>query len=598
VARETQDALGKSAFSVEMWGGATFDVCLRFLHECPWARLEQLRELAPDIPFQMLLRGANGVGYTAYPDNVIYKFCEQAYESGIDIFRVFDSLNDVENLALGVKAAKAAGGFVEGTLCYTGDVTSSKKYDLDYYLDLATRMIDLGVHALAIKDMAGLLTPRSATVLVEALRQKFPTTPIHVHTHDSAGLGVASMLAASQAGADIVDGAVDAMSGLTSQPSLGAIAEAVPEVGLDGDAYAKVSSYWDDVRATLYAPFESGQLATASDVHSHEIPGGQYTNLLFQSRQLGLDGQFDAVKIAYAAANRLLGDIPKVTPSSKVVGDLAQFMVANKLREEDVDTEQWVGKLPDSVVDYLKGGLGTPPGGFPEPLRAHVLKARGVEALEGRPGLSMEPYDFEQAAKDLSEKFEGAAYHIDEKDVLSEALYPSVFADYMEHRLVYDDVGHLPTHVFLRPMALNDEVEFEDGHGRAEYVELRSISELDDKTCSRRVVFSVNGEAWQFRVTDEEAMTIASGGGAGSARKMRRKASSSSGDVGAPMPGVVVDVKVGEGDVVSKGETLFVLSAMKMESTIVAPAAGTVTSVLCAIGDNIEAEDLLATLED
>ena len=352
------------------------------------------------------------------------------------------------------------------------------------------------------------------------------------------------------------------------------------------------------MRATLYAPFESGQLATASDVHSHEIPGGQYTNLLFQSRQLGLDGQFDAVKIAYAAANRLLGDIPKVTPSSKVVGDLAQFMVANKLREEDVDTEQWVGKLPDSVVDYLKGGLGTPPGGFPEPLRAHVLKARGVEALQGRPGLSMEPYDFEQAAKDLSEKFEGAAYHIDEKDVLSEALYPSVFADYMEHRLVYDDVGHLPTHVFLRPMALNDEVEFEDGHGRAEYVELRSISELDDKTCSRRVVFSVNGEAWQFRVTDEEAMTIASGGGAGSARKMRRKASSSSGDVGAPMPGVVVDVKVGEGDVVSKGETLFVLSAMKMESTIVAPAAGTVTSVLCAIGDNIEAEDLLATLED
>jgi len=587
-----------NAYSLENWGGATFDVALRFLHECPWARLEQLREEIPNVPFQMLLRGANGVGYTAYPDNVIYKFCEQAYQSGIDIFRVFDSLNDVENLALGVKAAKAAGGFVEGTLCYTGDVTSSKKYDLDYYLDLATRMIDLGVHALAIKDMAGLLTPRSATVLVEALRQKFPDTPIHVHTHDSAGLGVASMLAASQAGADIVDGAVDAMSGLTSQPSLGAIAEAVPEVGLDGDAYAKVSSYWDDVRATLYAPFESGQLATASDVHSHEIPGGQYTNLLFQSRQLGLDGQFDAVKVAYAAANRLLGDIPKVTPSSKVVGDLAQFMVANKLREEDVDTEQWVGKLPDSVVDYLKGGLGTPPGGFPEPLRAHVLKARGVEALEGRPGLSMEPYDFDQAAKDLSEKFEGAAYHIDEKDVLSEALYPSVFADYMEHRLVYDDVGHLPTHVFLRPMALNDEVEFEDGHGRAEYVELRSISELDDKTCSRRVVFSVNGEAWQFRVTDEEAMTIASGGGAGSARKMRRKASSSAGDVGAPMPGVVVDVKVGEGDVVSKGETLFVLSAMKMESTIVAPADGTVTSVLCAIGDNIEAEDLLATLED
>jgi len=597
-ARETQDALGSSAFSVEMWGGATFDVCLRFLHECPWERLERLRELAPDVPFQMLLRGANGVGYTAYPDNVIYKFCEQAYKSGIDVFRVFDSLNDIDNLALGVKAAKAAGGFVEGTLCYTGDVSKSAKYDLDYYLGLASRLVDeLGVHALCIKDMAGLLTPKSAKILVGALRKQFPDTPIHVHTHDSAGLGVASMLAASSAGADIVDGAVDSMSGLTSQPSLGAIAEA-EDIGLDADAYAKISSYWDAVRATLYAPFESGQLATASDVHKHEIPGGQYTNLLFQSRQLGLDGQFDSVKVAYAAANRLLGDIPKVTPSSKVVGDLAQFMVANKLREDEVDTEAWVGKLPDSVVDYLKGGLGTPPGGFPEPLRAHVLKARGVEALQGRPGLSMEPYDFDQAAKDLGEKFEGAAYHISEKDLLSEALYPSVFAEYMEHRLIYDDVGHLPTHVFLKPLQPLDTVEFEDGPGRMEYVELRSISELDPKTCSRRVVFAVNGEAWQFRVTDEEAMTIASGGGVSGAQKMRRKASSSLDDVGAPMPGVVVDVKVEEGVIVKKGETLFVLSAMKMESTIVAPRDGTVTAVLCAIGDNLEAEDLLATLED
>ena len=313
-------------------------------------------------------------------------------------------------MKLGADAAKAAGGFVEGTVCYTGDVLTSKKYDLDYYVGLATRLVEeLGVHSLAVKDMAGLLTPMAAEKLVGALRAAFPDVVIHVHTHDSAGLGVAAMVAAARAGADVVDGAVDAMSGLTSQPSLGALAaatrgDAALDCGLDRDAYSAISSYWDDVRATLYAPFESGQLATASDVYSHEIPGGQYTNLLFQSRQLGLDGRFDAVKVAYAAANRLLGDIPKVTPSSKVVGDLAQFMVSNNLKEEEVDTEAWVGKLPDSVVDYLRGNLGSPPGGFPEPLRTHALAAKNMAPVEGRPGASLPDWDFDEAFNELTAK--------------------------------------------------------------------------------------------------------------------------------------------------------------------------------------------------
>jgi len=554
----------------------------------------------------MLLRGANGVGYTAYPDNVIYEFCAKAREAGVDVFRVFDSLNDVENLELGIKAAKAAGGFVEAAVCYTGDVTARgpNNYSLDYYLDFAAKLVDdLGVHALAIKDMAGLLTPTGAKALVGALRDRFPDTPIHVHTHDSAGLGVATMVAAARAGADVVDGAVDAMAGLTSQPSLGAIAAATNGDGaldthLDEAKYAQLSSYWDAVRATLYAPFESGQLATASDVKVHEIPGGQYTNLLFQSRQLGLDGQFDAVKAKYAMANRILGDIPKVTPSSKVVGDLAQFMVANDLDEADVGDAETVARLPDSVVDYLKGSLGTPPGGFPEPLRTDVLRARSVDPIEGRPGASMAPYDFAEAKAELEKKYAGTTRTIRDVDVLSHALYPDVFAEFMEHLLVYGDVEHLPTHVFLRPLKVNDEVAFDDAHGRTYYVTYAGRSSVDESG-SRQVTFSVNGERWIFRVTDEKRlleMATPELGAGGLASLRRAKATRDADQVGAPMPGVVVDVRVKEGDRVKKGDTLFVLSAMKMESTIVAPMDGEIASLLINSGDNVEAEDLLATI--
>ncbi|KAH8082978.1 pyruvate carboxylase [Aureococcus anophagefferens] len=525
------------------------------------------RRGAPVAVGDMLLRGANAVGYTSYPDDVVYQFCETAKEKGVDVFRVFDSLNDVENLELGVKAAKAAGGFVEAAICYTGDVANEapdNKYSLSYYRDLAKRFVDdLGVHGLAIKDMAGLLTPKSATMLVSALRADFPDVPIHVHTHDSAGLGVAAMVAAADAGADIVDGAVDAMSGLTSQPSLGAIAAAT-DTSLDSAAYSKISSYWDTVRATLYAPFESGQLATASDVKVHEIPGGQYTNLLFQSRQLGLDGRFDDVKAKYAMANRILGDIPKVTPSSKVVGDLAQFMVAQNLMEADVGLTENVARLPDSVVDYLKGSLGTPPGGFPEPLRTDALAAKNLEPLQGRPGASLGAYDFEEAREMLKEKYADATKQITFEDVLSHALYPAVFSDYMDHRLVYGDVDHLPTHVFLRPMKVNDEVSFDDARGRKYFIKLVAKS-TPDESGSRNLAFEVNGERWQFRVTDEGHLKRLSGEGTSGVSLARAKATRAT-------------------------------SAMKMESTIVAPQDGTVDSILINSGDSVEAEDLPATV--
>src|SRR5690606_22164866 len=395
------------AFSLEMWGGATFDVALRFLRECPWDRLERLRALVPNIPFQMLLRGANAVGYTNYPDNVVMRFVQLAHERGVDVFRVFDCLNYIENLKLGIDAVGRAGGVIEAAICYSGDVSdpSRSKYSLQYYLDIAGQLVDLGIHILAIKDMAGLLKPKAATMLIGALRKAFPNIPIHVHTHDTAATGVASMLACSEAGADIVDGALAPMAGMTSQPALGAIVAALEgsprDTGIDGDDLQGLANYWEDARQ-LYAPFESGLKSGSSDVYLHEMPGGQYTNLRFQACSLGLSDRWPAIKRAYAAANRLLGDIIKVTPSSKVVGDLAQFMVQNDLDEAAVLEQADTLNFPRSVVEFFQGYLGVPYGGFPEPLRTKVV--RDLPTITGRPGATLEPLDFEQLRKDLREK--------------------------------------------------------------------------------------------------------------------------------------------------------------------------------------------------
>ena len=584
----TNEALSK-AFSVEMWGGATFDVAMRFLHECPWNRLEKLREATPDIPFQMLLRGANAVGYTNYPDNVVYKFCKQSKESGIDIFRVFDSLNYLDNLKLGVEAVGAAGGFIEGTMSYTGDVAdpSKGKYNLDYFLELSQKLVDMGVHSLAVKDMAGLLTPRASSMLVSALRKEHPDIPIHIHTHDTAGSGVASMIAAAEAGADVVDASIDGMSGLTSQPSLGAIVANMrgteADTGIDMKNIGPLNNYWENVR-TLYGPFESGQLSGSSDVYEHEIPGGQYTNLLYQSRQLGLTEKWPEIKKKYAEANIVLGDIPKVTPSSKVVGDLAQFMVSQDLSPNDILEQADTLAFPQSVVQYLRGEIGIPPGGFPEPLRSKVLKARDLEPIDGRPGTKLGEYNFEEASAQLQAKY-GHSF-ISEKDVISHALYPDVFVDWKNYQSVYGDIEDLSTHLFLNPMSEGDEVEFNFSEGREYLVKLVSQGNLrDDGT--RVVTFEVNGERWFMPVTDHTQETEGT----------KKEKATEPGQVGSPMPGVVVGLKVKEGDVVKEGESVATLSAMKMETNIPATVSGTVTRVVVNIGDNVEGDDLILQIE-
>ena len=589
-AEYTNTALA-NAFSLEMWGGATFDVAMRFLHECPWERLESLREKVPDVPFQMLLRGANAVGYTNYPDNVVHKFCQQAKASGVDIFRCFDSLNYLENLKLGVDAAGSAGGFVEGAMSYTGNVAdpTKGKYNLEYYMKLADELVDMGVHSLAIKDMAGLLTPKATTMLVGALREQHPNTPIHVHTHDTPGSGVASMIAAAQAGADVVDVATDAMSGLTSQPSMGAIVSMLQgteeDTNIDKSLLGPLNTYWENVR-NLYLPFESGQLSGSSDVYENEIPGGQYTNLLFQSRQLGLTDKWPEIKRKYAEANIVLGDIPKVTPSSKVVGDLAQFMVSQDLDATQVVAQAETLAFPESVVQYLRGEIGIPPGGFPEQLREKVLSSRGLEGVDGRPGASLPDYDFDQAEKLLKDKY---GSFITDKDVLSHALYPNVFSEWKEFESVYGKVSKLATDLFLSPMKEGDEVDIElrpRRGGQRVIVKLVSIgAPREDGT--RTVTFEVNGERWFMPVTDQNVVQDAD---------IRRKASGD-GEIGSPMPGVIVGLKVKEGDVVQEGEALLTLSAMKMETVIPATSSGIVKHIAVNVGDKVEGDDLLVEIE-
>ena len=586
VAPATARALAP-CFSLEMWGGATFDVCLRFLRECPWERLERLREAVPNVPFQMLLRGANAVGYTSYPDDVVRRFARLAHARGVDVFRIFDALNDLENLKVGIDAVGEAGGVVEAALCYTGDVSdpSRTKYGLDYYLTKARTLVARGVHVLAIKDMAGLLKPRAATLLVGALRREHPDLPIHVHTHDTAGTGVASMLAAAEAGADAVDVATDALSGLTSQPSMGAVVAALRggprETGLDPALLEGLDAYWEQARG-LYAPFESGLKSGSADVYVHEMPGGQYTNLRFQAQMLGLSGRWGAIKRAYAAANRLLGDLVKVTPSSKVVGDLAQFMVQNDLGEDDVRARADALSLPSSVVGFFEGQLGRPDGGWPEPLRTQVL--RGRPPLEGRPGASMSPFDWAGQRARLAARADVEA--VRETDEVSAALYPRVFAEFLAFRARYGDPSVLPTRAFFGPLEVGEEVSFDIEPGKTLVVKLTAVGEVDAKG-QREVFFELNGQPRSIHVADEAATTTA---------VVRERATDAPGQVGAPMPGAVVEVRVAPGAPVAKGAPLVVLSAMKMETVVAAPLEGTVKRLAVAQGDAVAAGDLLVEL--
>ncbi|EEP79907.1 pyruvate carboxylase [Uncinocarpus reesii 1704] len=585
IAKETSYAYS-NAYSLECWGGATFDVAMRFLYEDPWDRLRKLRKAVPNIPFQMLLRGANGVAYSSLPDNAIYHFCKQAKKYGVDIFRVFDALNDINQLEVGMKAVHAAGGVVEGTLCYSGDMLNpNKKYNLQYYLDLVDKIVALGTHVLGIKDMAGVLKPQAATMLIGAIREKYPDLPIHVHTHDSAGTGVASMAACAKAGADAVDAATDSMSGMTSQPSVGAILASLEgtefDPKLDIRNVRAIDSYWAQLRL-LYSPFEAGLTGPDPEVYEHEIPGGQLTNLIFQAHQLGLGTQWAETKKAYKQANDLLGDIVKVTPTSKVVGDLAQFMVSNKLTPDDVIARAGELDFPGSVLEFLEGLMGQPYGGFPEPLRSKALRDR--RKLDSRPGLHLEPLDLAKIKADLKEKYSTAT----ECDVASYAMYPKVYEDYRNFVAKYGDLSVLPTKYFLSRPEIGEEFSVELEQGKVLILKLLAVGPLSEQTGQREVFYEMNGEVRQVAVDDILAAVD---------NTSRPKADpNNSSQVGAPMSGVVVEIRVHDGLEVKKGDPIAVLSAMKMEMVISAPHHGTISGLLVKEGDSVDGQDLVCTI--
>uniref|UniRef100_A0A671QLM0 Pyruvate carboxylase n=1 Tax=Sinocyclocheilus anshuiensis TaxID=1608454 RepID=A0A671QLM0_9TELE len=574
-------------FSLENWGGATFDVAMRFLWECPWKRLQELRALIPNVPFQMLLRGANAVGYTNYPDNAVFKFCEVAKENGMDIFRVFDSLNYIPNMLLGIEAAGAAGGVVEAAISYTGDVSDPmrQKYSLEYYLKLANELVKAGTHILAIKDMAGLLKPEASRLLIGALRDRFPDVPIHVHTHDTAGAGVAAMLACAQAGADIVDVAVDSMAGMTSQPSMGAIVACTKGTKLDTGEVFDYSEYWEVARG-LYAPFDCTATMKSgnADVYENEIPGGQYTNLHFQAHSMGLGNKFKEVKKAYAEANKLLGDLIKVTPSSKIVGDLAQFMVQNSLSRAEVEERADELSFPLSVVEFLQGHIGIPHGGFPEPFRSKVLKS--LPRIEGRPGASLPPMDFETLESDLQ------MTHGDEitpEDVMSAAMYPKVFQEFKEFTSKFGPVDCLNTRLFLDGPKIAEEFQVELERGKTLHIKALALGDLN-KSGQREVFFELNGQLRSVLVKDTAAM-----------KEMHfhpKALKDVRGQVGAPMPGKVVEVKVKPGQKVEKGQPLCVLSAMKMETVVNSPISGIISKVHVNADSSLEGDDLILEITE
>ncbi|MBS9524346.1 pyruvate carboxylase [Litoribacter alkaliphilus] len=569
-------------FSMEVWGGATFDVCMRFLHESPWKRLQQIRKAVPNILLQMLIRGSNAVGYTAYPDNLIEKFIEKSWENGVDVFRIFDSLNWLEAMKVSIKAVKErTGGLAEGAICYTNDILNpeNRKYTLQYYIDLARRLEDEGIHILAIKDMAGLLKPYAAQELVHALRENV-SLPIHLHTHDTSGIQSATYLKAMEAGVDVVDVALASMSGLTSQPNFNSILAYTKgterENQLDLDGLNKFSNYWEDVRE-LYYPFESGLKAGTAEVYHHEIPGGQYSNLRPQVSALGLEDKFEEVKKNYEIVNEMFGDIVKVTPSSKVVGDMAIFMTSNNLTKEDVLAKGKELSFPESVVGLFKGDLGQPEGGFPKELQQVILKS--AKPFTDRPNAHLTPIDFDKEMAAFREEF---GDFNSELDFLSYKLYPKVFKDYRAFREEYGDPSKIPTLAFLYGLKPNEEILVEIGPGKVIIIKLLFVSQPDDLGM-RLVSFELNGQARRIQVKDKEVKAL----------KVSNKKIESAGDIGAPLQGRISAIMVKEGDTVEENTPLFVIEAMKMESTISTSAAGKVEKIILQEGDMVEQNDLV-----
>ena len=576
----------RDCFSLEMWGGATFDVAYRFLHESPWERLRLLREKIPNIPFQMLLRGSNLVGYANYPDNLVRSFIKEAAERGIDVFRVFDSLNWVPSMEVAMDEVLNQNKLLEATMCYTGDILdpAKDKYTLKYYVDLAKELEHRGAHMLAIKDMSGLLKPYAAKKLVSTLKQEIGI-PIHLHTHDTTGNQVAALLMAAEAGVDVVDAACAPLAGLTSQPSLDALVAALQgterDTGLDLRRVQELSNYWADVRLR-YESFDHGLKTSTTDIYRYEIPGGQYTNLRPQVESLGLGDRFEEVKEMYKTVNDMLGDPVKVTPSSKVVGDLAIFMVQNDLTPENIVERGKALAFPDSVVSYFKGMMGQPAWGFPEDLQKVVLK--GEEPITCRPGKLLPPVDFDQLEQEVR-KFRNDP---ERKDLISYAMYPKVYEDFCRHRKEYGYITRMGSHVFFNGMALGEtnKINIEDGKTLViKYLGLGDHN--DDGTIN--VQFELNGMRREVAVRDPNASE--------KTRQVVQADESDPRQVGASIPGMVSKLHVQPGDTVEENQVLMTIEAMKMETAVTARTAGRVREIRVKEGQAVKAKELLMLLD-
>ncbi len=583
---EVYARLTPDLFSLEMWGGATFDTSMRFLKECPWQRLADLRERIPNILFQMLLRASSAVGYANFPDNVVKSFVYESAQAGIDVFRIFDALNWLPNMRVAIEATNKSGAIAEATICYSGDILdpSRTKYDLNYYINLAKELEAMGAHILAIKDMAGLCKPDAIGILVKALKQEI-SIPIHFHTHDTAGIQAATILNAAKAKVDIADAALAPFSCGTSQPNLNTIVEALKfsprATKLNIDALDQLADYWRAVRE-FYTPFESETLPATADLYKHEMPGGQYTNLYQQARALGLADQWQKVCQLYADVNQLFGDIVKVTPSSKAVGDMALFMVANDLTVDDVLDPQRELAYPSSVVDLISGRMGKPYGGFPAKVKKRILKE--TKPLRGRPGSTLKPVNFKEQAEKVMQLTDKAPTR---RDVLSYVMYPKVYEDYINHRKKYADTSHLPTPVYFYGLKRGEEVAVDIETGKTLIIKSLAIGDptADGK---RTVFFELNGQPREATVIDRSLVV---------AEVAHPKADENDPlQIGSSMPGMVVNVAIKRGNKVKKGQKLLTIEAMKMETILYAENEGTVDDVLVKAGSQIQTGDLLVKL--
>ncbi len=586
VAKPTNEYM-KDLFSLEMWGGATYDVAYRFLKESPWLRLEKLREEIPNIMFQMLFRASNGVGYKNYPDNVINEFLKESANKDIDIFRIFDSLNWVENMKPSIYTALETGKIVESTICYTGDILDplKSKYNLEYYINMAKQLEELGSDIICIKDMAGLLKPYAAYKLIKELKANVDA-PIHLHTHDTSGNGVATILMASEAGVDIVDTALETMSSLTSQPSLNAIVEALKnterDTKIDLYGYEELGNYYKDLRK-IYSKFESDLSNPSAEIYKYEIPGGQYTNLKPQSDSLGLSDKFDQVKEKYKESNDILGDIIKVTPSSKVVGDLAIFMVKNKLDKNNILIEEKNLAFPDSVVDYCKGMIGQPEGGIPKDIQKIVLK--GDKPITTRPGTLIENENFESIKKYLDDKFKMDS---NIRNILSYTLYPKVYEDYLKHLQLYNDISKLESHVYFYGLSIGEECEVEIEEGKVLTIKLIEIGDVKEDG-TRTLSFELNGMMRDIEIKDNNYCS--------NIKDIVKADMNNPLQIGASIPGKVVKVLVKENQSVKKNEPIIVIEAMKIETVIVAKTDGIIKDILVKQDELVKDKQLLVEMK-